>query len=253
MQTDQQGHQATLSPPFSAPASPWAAAPERLVLENHEVHVWRAVLDVSGPALQRLRHILAPDERARADRFHFQKDQEHFVVARGALRTILGRYLQRAPELVAFRYGLRGKPELAEPSEAGEAGPLTFNVSHSHGLALYAVSVRRAVGIDVEHVRPFPSSHQIAERFFSAEEIAGLCSLPDDVQQEAFFRCWTRKEAILKAKGEGLFGWSLLPTQADAGEWSAWAIRDLEPGPGYVAAISAEGKDWTITSWEWTH
>ena len=183
------------------------------------------------------------DERARADRFYFARDREHFIVARGVLREILGCYLKRVPKSLCFCYGSHGKPALAGEFD-GEA--IRFNVSHSHGVALYAISRGRAVGIDLERIRFDLPVAEIAERFFSKREDAMLRSLPTDVQHQAFFRCWTRKEAYIKARGEGLslpldqFDVSLAPgepaavlgTQRDPSEASRWSSSGPFPRSG---------------------
>jgi 4'-phosphopantetheinyl transferase len=231
-------------------------------LESDEVHVWRAALNLDTPRLTRLERTLSEDEHARAERFHFPQDRQRFVAARGLLRTLLGRYLGGEPGQVLFCYGPQGKPALA-----GESGgeTLRFNVSHSGELVLYAVSRGRELGIDIERLRPDFATEQIARRFFSAGEVAALQTLPAGEQRQAFFACWTRKEAYLKARGDGLsldlkqFEVSLAPgkpaallsTKHDPQEVLRWSLRDLTPGPGYVAALAVEGHDWRLRCWQW--
>ena len=248
--------------PITSPVPPWRAPPETLVLGCDEVHVWRATLDQTPSQIQSFRHNLAADEQARAERFHFERDREHFIVARGVLRAILGRYLNRAPEGLSFCYGSHGKPALAGES-GGDA--IRFNVSHSHGVALYAVTRGREVGIDLERIRFDLAVAEIAERFFSRREAAMLRTLPTEAQRQAFFRCWTRKEAYIKARGEGLslpldqFDVSLAPgepeailgTQPDPSEASRWSLQELTPAPGYVAALAVEGHGWRLACWQW--
>ncbi len=238
----------------------WHPPPESLTLGSDEVHVWRATLDRSAAALQRLLQTLSEDESARADRFYFQRDREHFIAARGLLRSLLGGYLSFPPEQLRFGYSPHGKPSLP-----GEWSELHFNLSHSHALALYAVTRGREVGIDLEYIRPELADEPIAERFFSAREAGALRSLPASLQPEGFFNCWTRKEAYIKARGEGLtisldqFEVSLAPGEpaallsvnSDPAEASRWSLRELAPGPGYVAAIAVEGEGWQIQCWEW--
>jgi 4'-phosphopantetheinyl transferase len=212
--------------------------------------------------MQSFFHNLAADEQARAERFYFERDREHFIAARGVLRTILGCYLNRVPECLSFCYSSHGKPALAgEPG--GDA--ICFNVSHSHGVALYAVTRGREVGIDLERIRFDVAVAEIAERFFSRREVAMLRALPTEVQHQAFFRCWTRKEAYIKARGEGLslpldqFDVSLAPgepaavlgTQRDPSEASRWSLQELTPAPDYVAALAVEGHGWHLTCWQW--
>jgi 4'-phosphopantetheinyl transferase len=239
----------------------WLPPPVNLALPSDEVHVWRASLDQPASRVQSLQHTLTTDELSQAGRFYFQKDRQHFIVARGLLRAILSRYLDVEPGQLRFCYSDYGKPSLAPPS-----GPktLNFNLSHSDRLVLYAVTRGREIGIDLERVRPVPEAEQIAERFFSAEENAVFRTLPARLKQEAFFTCWTRKEAYIKARGEGLslpldqFDVSLVPgepamllsTRGDPQEAARWSLRELMPGPGYVAAIAVEGHDWRLACWQ---
>ena len=248
--------------PIAPPVPPWLSPSETLTLGCHEVHVWRATLDQSPSQIQSFLLNLAADERARAERYYFENDREHFIVARGVLRAILGSYLNRAPECVSFCYNSHGKPALVgEPDGDG----IRFNVSHSHGVALYAVTRGREVGIDLERIRDDVAVVEIAQRFLSSPEVAMLLSLPTEAQRHAFFRCWTRKEAYIKARGEGLsllldqFDLSLasgepdaiLGTQRDPSETSRWSLQELTPAPGYVAALAVEAHGWRLTCWQW--
>ena len=240
----------------------WAPPLGTLTLGSNEVHVWQAALDVKASDVQRLQQILSPDERARAGRFYFRKDREHFIVARGVLRVILGRYLGMDPNQIRFSYSPHGKPALAGDSRRNA---FHFNLSHSHGLVLYAFTRARELGIDIEHIRPDFASEQIAEHFFSHREVAALRALPAPKQTEAFFNCWTRKEAYIKARGEGLslpldqFQVSLVPgepaallsTNGDPQETSRWSLQTLDPGHGYVAALAVERRDWRLKCWQW--
>jgi len=248
--------------PITTPVPPWRSPPETLVLGCDEVHVWRAALDQTPSQIQSFLHNLAADEQARAERFYFERDRQHFIIARGVLRAILGGYLNRAPERLSFCYNSHGKPALA-----GESGvdAIRFSVSHSHGVALYAVTRGREVGIDLERIRLDLAVAEIAERFFSRREVAMLRTLPTAEQREAFFRCWTRKEAYIKARGEGLslpldqFDVSLAPgepaavlgTQRDPSEASCWSLQELSPAPGYAAAFAVEGHGWRPACWQW--
>ena len=203
---------------------------------------------------------LTADECQRAERYVFQKDRTHFVVARGLLRVLLGRYLRQEPQHLRFTYGPHGKPALATDTSGMS---LRFNVSHSHGLALYAITYGREVGVDVERIRPKVVHEKIAEHFFSPREVTILRALPTPLQATAFFACWTRKEAYIKAKGDGLalplsqFEVSLAPgepaallrTAWDLQEAACWALQDLAPAPGYRAAVAVAGHDWHLTCW----
>jgi 4'-phosphopantetheinyl transferase len=240
----------------------WSQPPETLILENTEVHVWRAALDQAMPQVQSLLCTLTPGERARASRFHFHKDREHFIVARGLLRTILGRYLNVRPGRLRFRYSLYGKPSLAE--EFG-GDTLRFNVSHSRGLALYALTRDREIGVDLEYIDPDLAHEQIAERFFSPREVIMLRALPTDTQKEAFFNCWSRKEAYVKAVGDGLaipldqFDVSLAPQEpaqilsirGDPQGAARWTLKRLMPAKGYVGALAIEGQLQHLMCWQW--
>src|SRR5579859_6224908 len=186
---------------MDAPESQWSSPPEQLVLGNDEVHVWRAGLDLSISRVQALEQTLAADEQARASKFHFQKDRTHYIVARGLLRAILGRYyLSREPHALQFCYNAYGKPALAG-EDAGDA--LSFNTSHSRGMVLYAVARIPNIGVDIEYINTRIECEQIAGRFFSQQEVSMLRSVPQQMQQEAFFNYWTRKEAYIKARGMG--------------------------------------------------
>jgi 4'-phosphopantetheinyl transferase len=240
----------------------WKPPPESLELPADEVHVWRAPLDVAPSRLPGLQGALSDDERQRAARFLLQRHRDRFIVARAALRDVLARYLGVRPEELAFRYARHGKPSLE--TEAGSHW-LRFNLTHSHDLALVALARDRELGVDVEHLHRQVEAERIAERFFSPREAAVLLDLPAGMRHEAFFACWTRKEAYVKAQGGGLtipldrFHVSLAPGEPaallatdDAPEEAArWSMRTLDPGPGYTGALAVEGGDWRLQCWEW--
>ncbi len=240
----------------------WRVPARSLCLGPADVHVWRAALADEAPDMQQLWPLLAPDEKARAQRFHFQRDGARFLMARGILRIILSRYLNQEPQALRFTYGRYGKPAL----ESAGTDALRFNLSHSDGLALYAVTRNRELGIDVERVRSERAEKQIAERFFSPREVAALRMLPRSVQTEAFFNCWTRKEAYIKATGHGVssalhrFSVSLAPgetaallqTLDDEGEASRWSLCALNAGTGYAGALAVEGHAWLLSSWHFS-
>lgn len=215
--------------------------------------------------MQQLAQTLAPDERERAERFHFERDRWRFVVGRGVLRTILGCYLELEPGQLKFCCGPYGKPGLAKMPSTRE-NRLYFNLAHSQGLALYAVTREHEIGVDVEYIRAIPEMEQIAARFFSAQENAVLRSLPPGQRQEAFFNCWTRKEAYIKAIGDGLaqplaeFNVSLAPGEptrllsikGDVQAAALWSVQALTPAPGYVAALAVKGHEGQLKYWRWT-
>jgi 4'-phosphopantetheinyl transferase len=243
-------------------ASLWCQPPQSLKAVRDEVHVWLLTLDQSPSYIQSLAAILSEDEQNRANRFHFKKDHDHFIVARGTLRIILGRYLDIKPERLRFSYTYYGKPSL-EKEFQGES--LRFNLSHSHGLALLGVTRDRELGVDIEWIRPGIAGEEIAERFFSDKEVRMLRGVPTELQDEAFFNCWTRKEAYIKAKGEGLsmplalFDVTLVPgepaalleTRAEPLESARWSLRELVTADEFAAAIAVEGNDWSLKCWQW--
>lgn len=171
---------------------------------------------------------------------------------------------ERAASTIALRLRPLWKPALAEDSDESA---IRFNMSHSHDLALYAVTRNRELGIDLEHIRKDFASHEIAQQFFSPREVARLRALPLSMQTKAFFNCWTRKEAYIKATGKGLslplhqFDVSLVPgeptlllsTRENPQEASRWTLRELKPGPGYVVALAVEGHDWRLDCWQWSN
>jgi 4'-phosphopantetheinyl transferase len=225
-----------------------------------DVHVWRASLEASASARSRFEATLSGDELDRANRFHFERDRRRFIVARGVLRILLGEYLRTVPQALTFEYGSHGKPALADRHR----GTITFNVSHSGELALFAFSRRGDIGIDIEAIRPMPDGDNIAARFFSAREVARFQALPHEAREEAFFRCWTRKEAYVKAVGDGLaraldaFDVTFAPgepvrltVEGDERESRRWTLRPLDPPDGYTAALVTEGRR-RVSCWGWT-
>jgi 4'-phosphopantetheinyl transferase len=212
-----------------------------------EIHLWCATLDREQSVLQRLEATLSQEEKARADRFHFVRDRNNFVVARGLLRELLGRYLHQSPADLEFSYEPHGKPFL---SAANASKRLCFNLSHSSGLAVYAIARERNLGIDVELIRPDFANEEIARRYFSVRELDDLRSLPPETRDEGFFHCWTRKEAYLKARGLGLqipldsFAVSLSPggpAQFLSGVEPCWHLVACLPAAGYAAAVVYDG------------
>jgi 4'-phosphopantetheinyl transferase len=232
-----------------------------LALPEDEVQLWRVDLEAIRAEESRWREVLSDDETKRASRFHFPADRQRFVAARALLRKILAAYLPATdPIELNFSYSKRDKPSLAV---AHAASRLRFNVSHSGGIALYAVARRREIGVDVEQVRRDFDVEPIARRFFSAHEQKQLAALSAEQRVDAFFRCWTRKEAYIKATGDGLslplhqFDVSLdslatnalLATRPDAAEAERWVLREVPGGVGYSAALCVQGQDWRLKHW----
>jgi 4'-phosphopantetheinyl transferase len=230
----------------------WKSCAEPAGLADGEIHVWRFRLDWSEDHLARFESFLSDDERRRAERFRVGDLRRRFVAGRLALKAVLGSYLGCLWDKVEFSYGTHGKPRLAE---AFATGGLEFNLAHSHELALVALTKGRAVGVDVEAIRPMRDAERIIRRFFSPREQAEFLALPEAERLAAFFRGWTRKEAFLKATGTGLateldaFDVTLGPDEPvallrvgdDPSEPARWSLLDLDAGPGFAAALAVLG------------
>ena len=230
-------------------------------LDQEKVHVWRADLGVSGMILERLRGFLSEAEQARAARFRFDKHRNPYIAGRGILRALLGRYLGISPQSVQFIYGQCGKPALSDDLSA-----LRFNISHSGSYALFAFTYAREVGIDLELIRERKCLMDIARRFFAPGEVTALQALPEEEQLDAFHRCWTRKEAYLKAKGDGLslaldqFTVSiasndppcLLHAENDPEEPARWCFFNVNVPESYAGVLVVETPCQDIACWEWS-
>jgi 4'-phosphopantetheinyl transferase len=247
---------------MSVEAEVWRKAPVELTHPSDRVDVWKVWLDSAELSSEALPGILAPDEVERARRFHFDRDRIRFIACRTALRTILARYLQMSPIEIRFRYESKGKPEIAD---AQNSYSLRFNLSHSSGLAVIAVSSGSAVGVDIERFDRKIDCLEIARRFFSMRERQALLAIPASGRQRAFFACWTRKEAFLKATGEGIsfglaeFSVSVAPdvpplieeAQADPKAVLRWSLTNLRPGDGYVGTLAFEAAPCVVERWCW--
>jgi 4'-phosphopantetheinyl transferase len=233
----------------------WVFPPDRPLAED-EIHVWLVGLEDADVCLESCADCLSSAERDRAARFKFAPDRNRYVVAHAALRAILAMYLGIDPVAIDFDSGPAGKPKLAQNLAGRE---LEFNLSHSGDVALIAVTRGEEIGVDVERIREDFAFKPIAQRFFTANEVAALQDLPADLQREAFYKCWTSKEALLKAKGTGLGGsldevQIVLTTKAGvritlaAGEWS---LTELGPIEGYAAALAAKKLDGRPQGYRW--
>lgn len=206
--------------------------------------------------------MLDAEERERAARFRFPEHRDAFVAGRAIQRDLLARYAEVEPAEVRYRLAAQGKPELTGLAASSR---LRFNFSNTDGLGLLALAVGRELGVDVEPLRPIADGVEIASRFFSAGEVRVLRALDAGVRDEAFLRCWTRKEAYIKAVGGGLsialdaFDVAFAPGEEarllrhrhDPGEAQRWTMRGLDPGPGYVGALAVEGDGWTLEHFDW--
>lgn len=234
-----------------------ASAP--ISLGRDEVHVWRATLARPAPALEQAYALLAEDERRRADRFHAAGHRNRFVAAHGLLRTVLARYVEVNPQQIKFSYGPYGKPSLE-----GAEHCIEFNMAHSGNVALVALAHNMPLGVDVEQVREDIDVLKVGRSAFSETEYNALCALPEAERLSAFYACWSRKEAYIKALGTGVslgldtFDVTLHPSQAPRilrsesdpyarSRWSlhAWRLQDGQEGM-YTAALCIEGTGITL-------
>ena len=223
--------------------------PEHCVIPDLQpdiVNVWIRTLQVSSATEGACYELLTSEERERAARYRLGRPRNDFIVTRGTLRFLLARYVGVTPQELSFRYSKHGKPLLDRKSD------LRFNVSHTDGLALIAFVRAREIGVDIEKINAAPDVRKLAERFFSVRERHALESLSGEELQAAFFRCWTRKEAYVKARGEGLSlplhqfdvsaapneARALLATRPDPSEAARWTLQDLPVNRGYVAALA---------------
>ena len=240
------------------------------VLPDDEVHVWLVDLKAWGKEADWLLELLEPEEQARAARFKFPEPRNQFVISRALLRRALGHYLRIEERAVRFRTTANGKPELAAKSAPGDEAcfdDLRFNLSHTEGVTVVAITRHRQVGVDVERIRTDTNAMELAERFFSHPEVQWLRSRPASEQIPAFFTCWTGKEAYIKAHGEGLSmslsSFGVLPVldtisselelkvYDDPQEVRRWSLWQLELGPGLRAALAVEGGSCRVRLGQW--
>jgi 4'-phosphopantetheinyl transferase len=235
---------------------PWVRAGRPLTLAHKELHVWRASLDLPAELMQRLAKTLSADENERAGKFLIARTRERFVSARGILRQLLGMYLGLDPDKIDFRYGPQGKPSVLATHDSN----VSFSVSHSQAMGLFAFCGGGEVGVDIEEVKADFKGMQIASHFFSSEEIAGLAKLPPEQADKAFFECWTGKEAYVKARGEGLsfplrnFSIGFVNREQVLRDemGRAWSCYALEPAPGFAGAVVAAGGGWALKHYDWS-
>ena len=236
----------------------WNAAPAGLKPADGEVHVFSRTLDVPSKRLERLSQSLSEDEWRRAERFHFERDRGRFIAGRGMLREILAALLDIHPASLVFSYGEFGKPRIAAPAAARS---LHFNMAHSDSIAVCAIA-KHELGVDVERVRAMDDAGRIAARFFSRREKDCLLTLPAEQRGEAFFHCWTRKEAYLKAIGSGLddcldqIEVSLAPGETAAllgvpNDSQSWRLHSLSPAAEFVGALAVHREDSRVNCWKW--
>lgn len=241
----------------------WKTPPDGLNLQSRHVDVWRIHLNLELDSVKSFESTLSEDEFQRASNFHFDKDRDRYIIAHFSLRNILGRYLGTEPAQLEFSIDQHGKPSLLKHK-------LEFNLSHSGSFALVAVTLNRIIGVDVERMREGISSLSIARQYFSPAEIVELETVPADQKETAFFACWTRKEAFIKAKGLGLslpldsFDVSLTPDEPailravrpQPQEAARWTLLSLDVAPRHAGAVAVENaelkvQDFKFRLWDW--
>lgn len=233
-------------------------------LAPDQIHVWRVALNQNPIRIPELKTILSEEGRARADRFHFEKDRHQFIESRATLRLLLSQYLNVPPAGLTYSLTAQGKPRVSDSD-------LRFNLSRRNGLALIAFAEGREIGVDVELVRPDLSLFEIAEVSFSESELTAWKGLPQAEQAAGFYNCWTRKEAFIKAIGEGFsfplkqFDVSLIPGDpaqllsvrrdhtppGASAEADRWTLQEIPVPDGYVAALAFEGPAAEVICHDW--
>jgi len=240
----------------------WCFQPAAIRLDRGEVHIWRASPSLPEDHLSQLAQALSKHERLRAESFRSERDRMRFIVGWGVLRSVLGQYLCIEPSRLHFRYSPFGKPYLVEQPE-GDV--LQFSLAHSHELNIYAFCRNQEIGVDLEYVRSLPDSEQIAARFFSARENSAWLGLPAEQRQEAFYVCWTRKEACAKALGCGLLQLvssfvvtsvleetaRILSVGDDPMKATSFCLETLIPTPGYIAALALARGEYSLSCYQW--
>jgi 4'-phosphopantetheinyl transferase len=226
------------------------------------VHIWCASLNLPPTEISKKYALLSADEKRRAGKKMFPKDRNRFIVARGTLRNILSRYLHINPSQIKFSYTSQGKPYLTDSSNCEG---LCFNLSHSHDMALYAFTLRKEVGVDLEYIRHDFEWSDIEGMFLSQREKSRLREISENTRYKKYYTYWTRKEAFLKSVGTGLAtdpkdvdvikqsgqsDWVMQPNQI-IGSHRQWSLLDLDLGSGYAASLAVEGKDIKLKCWKW--
>lgn len=233
----------------------WSSFPPNQPLAKDEIHVWLAGLEDADICVEYCADCLSSAERDRAAHFKFAPDRKRYLIAHGALRSILGMYLSVRPSAIELGSGPAGKPKLARSFASDE---LEFNLSHSGEVALIAVMRGTEVGIDIEHIQKGFAFQSIAQRFFTSSEVAALQNLPPHLQRETFYKCWTSKEALVKAKGTGLSGpldevqialtaTGVRITPVGRG----WSLSEVGPIGGYAAALAVAMPERKVECYRW--
>jgi 4'-phosphopantetheinyl transferase len=246
---------------MTIPSLLWAPEVELSPLADGFADVWAAPLEHPSERLAAFAKTLSPDETVRAERFSTAPLRDAFVAGRGLVRDILSRYCDVPAKAIAFEYGERGKPSLS-----GANGALKFNASHSCGVLLFAISRDAEVGVDVERVVPRPDLTKLARRFFAPDEANVLDALSPDDRLDAFYACWTRKEAYLKARGGGLHlpldkfvvsfspgaDVELISSEIEPDDPALFSLTELSPAQDFVGALAVARKKATARRIRWT-
>jgi len=239
----------------------WQQAPFDLKLSHDHIDVWRTRLNLPKNEIAKYHALLSTDEVKRANRYKVKHKRCEYIVTRGLLRTILGQTLGRDSKSFVFEYAKHDKPFL--PIETSGT-PVSFNVSHSHNQALIAVTLDRTIGIDIEYIRHDVEFKKLAKRFFSDQEYQQLDAYDETKLSAAFFACWTRKEAFVKALGDGIaFGLSEfsvsvdpeddeipLSTHLDQAQASKWILMNIKTDEDYIAALAVDKYNLKIRCWD---
>ncbi|MGP0129206.1 MAG: 4'-phosphopantetheinyl transferase family protein [cyanobacterium endosymbiont of Rhopalodia musculus] len=235
----------------------WLKSPNCLTINPSDIHLWKQHLKVSDLEVNRCFEILNQEEKIKAQKFSFEKHKRRFIVARGTLKTILGRYLNIPAPTIEFTYSSRGKPRLTNKLGGNR---LQFNLSHSNELAIYGVTCNRVIGVDLEYIRPMSEAKKLAKRFFCFQEYNHINLLTSPDLEKTFFKLWTAKEAYLKATGEGIGGGldqvevsldscpQLLKLPKNQSLLN-WTTSFLIPHPNYQGAIVFQTNEWKLSYW----
>ena len=231
---------------------------QKLLLAPNQVDLWFVDINEHKDRLPHYLSVLNDVEKERASKYRFEKDKNCSIIARGVLRTLLGNYLEKNPKEIKFKLGEFGKPSLNEESN------IEFNISHSGNVIVLAFVLNDKIGVDVEHTKRTIEVNSIAKQFFSKEEVTALFSLEESYQKQAFYNCWTRKEAFIKALGSGLsfplnqfvvsldsvYNAELIETKWDDKERENWVLKSFEPVKDYIGAFSVKGKVTDVQYWK---
>ncbi len=239
----------------------WTTPPDKISLPERTVDIWRIPLQANDESIKMCRARLSPDEIVRANRFLKEIHRQRYILGRGKLRQLLARYREADPAELRFRYSDHGKPDL---TESGDGRRLRFNLSHSADMAVAAVVWDNEIGIDIEFMRSNVDFLKLANRFFAKSEAEAMRETPTGQRKEMFFRIWTRKEAYIKAHGEGLslpldeFEVStgadeppaLLQTHFDPEDKNRWSLAAIEIKDGYQCTLACEGSAHPLRFWD---